>query len=66
MEDLCGDCESAEDDCLRTMQRAGTRDDIVQAIMRPEHDIIRYIQPLWKWLAEIFEAFYQALETLDA
>jgi hypothetical protein len=48
MEDLCEDCESAEDDCLRTMQRAGFRDDIAQAIMRPEHDIIRYIQPLWK------------------
>jgi hypothetical protein len=66
MEDLCGDCESAEDDWLRTMQRAGIRDDIAQANMRPEHDIVRYIQPLWKWLAEIFEAFYDALETLDA
>ncbi|KAF2679125.1 hypothetical protein K458DRAFT_480530 [Lentithecium fluviatile CBS 122367] len=57
------DCETLWED---TMRAAGIKLEIREALLRPQHQSIRKIQPLAAWLEELIETYYGALVGLNA
>jgi hypothetical protein len=61
----CEEGQDADDDWSAIMTTAGIRSEVREAIMRPEHDTIRYVQSLAVWLEDIIKTAYDCLVDLN-
>jgi hypothetical protein len=48
------------------MKNSGTNSDIKAVFGKPEHSLIRIIQNLTEWLADVIETFHDALIDMNA
>lgn len=48
------------------MEDAGVKEEVRLSMLKPEHEMILYTQPLKYWLIEIFDTAYEALVDLEA
>ena len=63
---ICEDAQDSADNWVKFMEEAGIKKEVQLAIMREEHAIIRGIQSLSCWLADIIETNYLALVDMNA
>ena len=66
IENKCDYAKEREDDWSNAMENAGVKEKVRLSMLKPEHEMILYTQPLKYWLIEIIDTAYEALVELEA
>lgn len=66
IENKCDYAKERVDNWSNAMEDAGVKEEVRLSMLKPEHEMILYTQPLKYWLIEIFDTAYEALVDLEA